>query len=182
MIFLSGDHHFFHKNILQYCNRKFDHVDAMNEALIKAWNKTVGINDVVYHLGDFALCNEQDARNVFAQLNGSIYMLTYPWHHDRFWLPKQLNGIDRVLFVGALEILVEKDLPQITLCHYPLEEWDKKHYGSWHCHGHSHGVKDATRQEKILDVGVDNAYRLFGEYRPFALSDVEKIMERRGLQ
>ena len=57
MLYFSSDHHFFHANVIRYCNRPFGSVQEMNEALILNWNKTVTNDDIVYHLGDF--CQER---------------------------------------------------------------------------------------------------------------------------
>ena len=40
MIYVSSDHHFGHFNIAKFCNRNHDSVEAMDEALIAAWNRT----------------------------------------------------------------------------------------------------------------------------------------------
>ena len=50
-----GDHHFFHKNILEYepIARPFASVEEMNEAMVERWNSVVKPYDKVYHLGDF---------------------------------------------------------------------------------------------------------------------------------
>ena len=58
-IFLIGDLHFGHRNIIKYCNRPFKDVEDMTEKLIKNWNSVVGKNDIVYVDGDFALCGKQ---------------------------------------------------------------------------------------------------------------------------
>lgn len=34
-VFLIGDPHFWHRNIIRYCDRPFATVEEMNEALIK---------------------------------------------------------------------------------------------------------------------------------------------------
>ena len=47
-IFLIGDMHFMHRNIIKYCNRPFKDVEDMTEKLIKNWNSVVGKNDIVY--------------------------------------------------------------------------------------------------------------------------------------
>jgi hypothetical protein len=30
-----------------------------------------------------------------------------------------------------------------------------------------------------MDVGIDNAYKMFGEYRPFSLDEVVSILDKR---
>ena len=69
-IFLIGDLHFGHRNIIRYCNRPFKDVDDMTEQLIKNWNKVVGKNDIVYVVGDFALCGKQKIIEIGQRLNG----------------------------------------------------------------------------------------------------------------
>ena len=69
-IFLIGDTHFSHRNIIKYCNRPFLDVEDMNEQLIKNWNKVVGANDIVYVVGDFALCGKQKIIEIGQRLNG----------------------------------------------------------------------------------------------------------------
>ena len=53
--FIIADTHFNHKNIIDYCNRPFTDADNMNTALIQNWNSVVKSDDIVYHLGDFAV-------------------------------------------------------------------------------------------------------------------------------
>lgn len=69
-IFLIGDPHFGHRNIIRYCNRPFETVEQMNETLIKNWNKAVGKQDIVYVLGDFALCGKDRIIEITQKLNG----------------------------------------------------------------------------------------------------------------
>ena len=69
-IFLIGDCHFGHRNIIKYCNRPFSNVEEMTEGLIKNWNSVVGKNDIVYVVGDFALCGKQKIIEISKRLNG----------------------------------------------------------------------------------------------------------------
>ena len=69
-IFLIGDTHFMHRNIIKYCNRPFNNVEEMTEGLIKNWNSVVDKNDIVYVVGDFALCGKQKIIEIGKQLNG----------------------------------------------------------------------------------------------------------------
>ena len=69
-IFLIGDCHFGHRNIIKYCNRPFKNTEDMTEQLIKNWNSAVGANDIVYVVGDFALCGKQNIIEIGQRLNG----------------------------------------------------------------------------------------------------------------
>ena len=69
-VFLIGDTHFYHKNIIQYCNRPFSSVDEMNEEIIKRWNNTIKKQDRVFLLGDFALCGKDKIIEIGQRLNG----------------------------------------------------------------------------------------------------------------
>lgn len=51
-IFFTADLHFWHENIIQYCQRPFASADEMNSALISNWNARVTPDDTVYILGD----------------------------------------------------------------------------------------------------------------------------------
>jgi hypothetical protein len=57
--------------------------------------------------------------------------------------------------------------------------WEGSHKGYWHLYGHSHSSAEHWEIGKSMDVGVDNAYRLLGEYRPFSLEEVGKFMSQR---
>lgn len=136
-IFVTSDTHFFHTNIIRYANRPFISVEEMNIALIERWNSRVGKNDTVYFLGDFAFTKSDKIVEVFRQLNGKINMV--PGNHD-----DNKNFKRAALTLGPLINI----LPPIyelnydgqfwVMCHYPIESWNRKHYGSVHLHGHSH--------------------------------------------
>ncbi len=172
-IFITADQHWGHANILQSCHRKYRCVEEHDAELICAWNKAVGSDDVVYHLGDVTLRNAAFASDIFRQLNGQIHVLGYPWHHDARWLKTPLSARGgRVTIEPAMVVLEhiiksgEHWLP-VVLCHYPFEVWDRKHYGAVHLHGHTHGTLQQIPNR--LDVGVDVALLLLGDYRPFCL-------------
>jgi len=54
-IWFTSDHHFGHKNIIEFSKRPFANVEEMNAELVKRWNERIAKEDKVYHLGDFAL-------------------------------------------------------------------------------------------------------------------------------
>jgi len=94
--FIISDTHFNHANVIKYCGRPFADVSEMNSILIKNWNETVGSEDIVYHLGDFAFGSKDKIAELRKLLNGRIYLLL--GNHDRrhsykFW---QDCGFERV--------------------------------------------------------------------------------------
>lgn len=158
----------------------------MDGELVKRWNLCVGLEDTIYHLGDFTLGNEQVAGQYFSQLNGDIRVLANIWHHDRRWLPildeyrgspwfHSASGIP----VSILQPLVVLEFPEygdgkyskaLVLCHYPLATWDRSHFGSYHLHGHSHGKHQGSGLS--LDVGVDS-----NQFSPVSIDDVVRRMQ-----
>lgn len=162
--YFTSDTHFGHRNIIRYCGRPFNSSDHMDAELIRRWNEVVGDDDVIYHLGDFTLAGHAFARRILAQLKGRIRVLGYPWHHDARWLPTSSGPSELYSRSGhPVEILapvvVERlETPwrrrqQLVLCHYPFAQWDGRHHGAWHLHGHSHGTHPPDGA--MLDVGVD---------------------------
>jgi len=171
----TSDHHFGHANIIKYTDRPFKDVQEMDTELIRRWNDLISDDDYVIHLGDFTL--GENAVKYFEHLNGHISVLGNPWHHDRRWLPARHESLytgsgERVHIRPPLDVVETNKVP-IVLCHYPLAIWDRKHYGAWHLHGHSHGGYKG--KGFIHDVGVDN-----NNFRPVSISEIRVIMEKKG--
>lgn len=183
-IWFTSDTHFGHENIIKYTKRPFQSVEEMDKELIKRWNDVVAPDDTVYHLGDFTLGNINKFQFYIEQLNGRINILSNKWHHDKYWIKDYHKDFDIKAFVykfrvpillDAIEVLTIDDDSKygkkITLCHYPLEEWESKYYGSIHLHGHIHTVGYRTHTLNKLDVGVDN-----NNFAPINLYDIMQLL------
>jgi hypothetical protein len=74
---------------------------------------------------------------------------------------------------------------KIVLNHYCMAIWNGSHKGVWHLYGHSHAGAEAWMDKhmpgrRAFDVGIDNAYKVLGEYRPWnLLDDIKPIMDTR---
>ena len=174
-IFVTADHHFGHANIIRFVNRPFANVDEMDQGMIDAWNAVVGWDDEVYHLGDFTL-GDSLSPWIHALQFGTLKIV--PGGHDWRWLKKADHNdlwnrnIEVISPLHSLELPSGEKYPKIVvLCHYPMaaSHWDRAHYGSFHFYGHTHGR--FYQEGKALDVGVDNIYRLYGEFRPILIDD-----------
>jgi len=186
--FACSDTHFGHKNIIRYCNRPFDTVDAMNEHMIMRWNSVVGDDDTVWFMGDFAFLKPDAAFRIFHRLKGNINII--PGNHDEqimeVWNGPVLPAYwpDRI---KILEPLVHTKIGgrPFVLCHYPIEDWAGMY---WHTtkgedkpqeptmrnsamlHGHCHGNRPNTTWR--FDVGID----VYG--RPVRITDDLEFLKK----
>lgn len=166
-IFFTSDTHFGHWNIVKYCGRPFKSIEEHDEKLIQRWNNRVGKNDLVYHLGDFCFGSTRKAEEYLDRLNGKKFLIM--GNHDRQSV--KAKGWEKVTPYHEIKVGTQ----QIVLFHYRMVVWNRKHYGAWALHGHSHG-KLPLSGDYTLDVGVDCWY-----YDPITIPILEesfKLTER----
>ncbi len=66
------------------------------------------------------------------------------------------------------------------LSHYAHRIWPGSHKNVIHLYAHSHdSIPDYGRS---MDIGIDVSYRLFGEYRPFSMSEIVDIMKKKSVE
>lgn len=156
MIYFTSDLHFYHKNVIKYCDRPFESVEIMNEQLIKNWNKCVKANDEIYILGDFSFKGATLTNEVLEKLNGRKYLIK--GNHDEFTSKENFDTSHFEYMKEYVKLRYQNEV--FILCHYPFLEWDMRYKGSYNLHGHSHNNKEynLNNQEnkiKRFDVGVD---------------------------
>jgi calcineurin-like phosphoesterase family protein len=164
-IFMTADTHFGHANILKYCKRPFSDVHHMNRALVDNWNSTVDPKDEVFILGDFTF---QDHSKYASQLNGKKYLIL--GNHDKVRDAYRAEEDGYFVWVdNYCELCV--DNVQFMLFHYAIRQWNKKHHGSIHLYGHSHGGLEPHGLS--FDVGVDNCTKVGAPpYTPISIRQV----------
>src|SRR5690606_12519731 len=133
-----SDLHFFHNNIISYCNRPWSHVEEMNEGLICNWNSVISKGDDVFILGDLAMGGNSKApllAKILRRLKGNKYLV--PGNHDTYLFNSKecLNEI--TVLPPLYEIRVpdpeaHKGRQKIALCHYAMKIWNGSHKGTWH--------------------------------------------------
>lgn len=159
MLFFTSDTHFGDHRTLNIHKRPFGSVQAMDEALVSAWNTVIGQADEVWHLGDFAR-KPADVPLLLQRLNGRKHLIIgnndqSATIEDHGWASVQHYA--EIMVHGA----------HLILCHYPFRSWNQQHRKSINLHGHSHGkLKPLLRQ---IDVGVDAR-----DYRPVSLLEIAK--------
>ena len=165
-IWFSSDHHFFHNNIIKYCNRPFETVEEMNEALVKNWNSVVGPDDHVYHLGDFCFGNVEKWNWCLepGRLNGHIHLILGNHDPERVFRPGTLiERFDSIDFQKVLLI----DGWTVYLNHFPFFDFSNnidhkvmQLFGHIHSNPFSPGTITEEKVKHLkwnqYDVGVDN--------------------------
>ena len=74
-LWATSDLHFWHENIIKYCNRPFETVEDMNDVLIANWNSVVKPDDDVIIAGDIIHSGNLDkVKSIMNQLNGSKWL------------------------------------------------------------------------------------------------------------
>ena len=140
----------------------------MNEKLIANWNAKVKPEDIVYHLGDFAFrganMNLDRIIEFYNRLNGKKILIIV--NHDLDWIDKVADKLEYKP-VDYLEIKDGNDI--VVLCHYPIEDWDGKHHGTMHVHGHIHGRDIISHLPNRFNAGVD-----VRNYEPVTLEEMKK--------
>lgn len=175
-ILFTSDLHFGHKNILTYTDRhKVTTHEDHDEWLCNMWNKQVGERDTVYHIGDFAFTRDKKRlEKILRELKGNIVMIRGNHDHTEAW--KFYNTVRGITLRDYFSTRING--VKTVMFHFPIEIWDQQHRGSWHLHGHSHGSFQKA-EGYLLDVGIDNAYNLYGEHRLFTEKDIVDYMSTR---
>jgi calcineurin-like phosphoesterase family protein len=173
-IFTSDLHHM-HKRIVEFTNRGEDtNQDNHTEWLTELWNKNVTSGDLVYHLGDFSFAKKYDDIALFlSKLNGQKIFIK--GNHDRREHLDQLVQDNLIQTWYDYKEIKVKDNPTV-LFHFPIASWHHQSHGAWHLHGHCHGnFKDF--RGKMLDVGLDSAYNLYGEHKFITEDEILQFMQ-----
>ena len=154
-IFITSDTHFNHKSMIKEKWRNFDTVKAMNEHIIYQWNRTVGKDDFVIHLGDvFIGKKEEGMKNIIPKLNGKIFLIK--GNHDKGL--QEINVKASVICYKGLDI---------ELVHNPQDASGKYKYVI-HGHLHQHNMKFTKKPKlKYYNVNIE-----LHKYRPKLLNEI----------
>ena len=195
-VWFTSDLHFSHENIckgttkwdlrgsdIHSSTRDFENPEQMNSHLIENINKYVKEDDWLIHLGDWSFKNADEIYNNRIRIVCKNIVHILGNHCNKIANNVTLsNGVKaQDVFESVhpyLELSVSSSVygkQSYNLFHFPLSIWNKGHHGRIHLFGHVHGSN--AGEGRMLDVGVDNAFKLFGEYRPFSQEDINKYIE-----
>ena len=180
-IFFTSDTHFWHENIIKFCNRPFSSIEEMNDTIINNWNSVVKENDIVFHLGDFCFCGSDKFKELIETLNGRIYLIlgNHDWKTIKQWHATKFEGVYQ-------QMSIKIDGRKIYLNHFPFLCYAGTYYrledAVWQLFGHVHSSdknKNGLDNQRLsmlfptqYDVGVDN-----NNYIPISFEEVKNIIE-----
>ena len=181
-VYFSSDHHYGHKNIIDFCKRPFKNTDEMCETLIENHNKVVKPEDRFYVLGDmfWRTVSDGEAFGILQRMNGQKYYIM--GNHEEVLNRSKLVR-DQFIWCKDIENLKISGYPNITLCHYAMRTWNGSHKGAWNLYGHSHaGLPEITKGNLregetpfSFDIGVDA-----WNYSPVSIDEVREKMKKKG--
>lgn len=207
-VWFTADTHFGHKKIPFYAKRKFcldneelekleiiwknksfpnedcfpswSSISRMNDHIIKKINDYVKKDDILWHLGDFCWSKKAKIAEVAKKYREKINcknIFLVLGNHDHSEIEKVFNDNYQIydLKIGS---------KHIVLSHYALAFWNKSHNKSWMLYGHAHGTAERWLDNNMpgrlsMDVGIDNIFKLFGEYRPISFEEISDFFSQR---
>ena len=179
-IYFISDTHFNQRNIIKYFNRPFKDIEEMNNVLIENWNKTITDYDIVFHLGDVALTNESEMKEIIPKLKGKKILIR--GNHDK----KSKEFFRSVGFEIIPDNPLKLDKEKLILSHKPLADTEIPE-GYINVHGHIHNnplhkINPTTNEmeypeelysEKLhINVSVDVI-----NFKPISLEEMRDLYE-----
>lgn len=188
-VWFTSDLHFGHKNVITYCDRPWKDKEEMNEALVKLWNEQVKPGDKVYVLGDFSLSPKM-VQKYAPRLNGDKILVC--GNHDAPFGFKTNPKAEkmRIKYLNEfkevhMETMVKlKNGQNVLLAHMPYKTKDTIKFDTRYLdqrpvdkglvllHGHLHCRY--LKMGRLIDVGIDNNYRLYSEDDIISLIDLKQ--------
>lgn len=159
-VFVISDHHFYHDNIIRYCNRPFKNLREMHFVMTNKWNSVVSKNNTVLHLGDFSFGNKRIVSRLRKHLNGKIYMVK--GNHDK-------HGIAWYNNIGITMIKKPFFIGNFLFSHAPKHDIGSNIINI--C-GHSHNkipLLTESGSNKFYNVSVENL-----DYIPIRIKELLK--------
>ena len=159
-VWMISDTHFYHKRIIEYCERPFESIQEMNETLHNNWCEVVGDDDIVFFLGDFVMGVGKMKNEIFKELYDSLP------GHKRFLRGNHDEGVTSVKLIDE-PYLIEYKGKTITLYHYPSNEFDTDFYIHGHIHSKTFRKFDPDCDKNIFNVNVESI-----NYKPINLNTI----------
>ena len=153
-IYFISDCHFNHDKEFIWKERGYNSIKEMNKDIVKKWNNIIDDNDIIYHLGDLALGNVDEAIKYIKQLKGQIHLIR--GNHCTDNKVERYKELDNIIDIKYADMIKYKKW-SFYLSHYPtmMGCWaDQKKL--WNISGHTHSKdKFENKEHKVYNVAAD---------------------------
>jgi calcineurin-like phosphoesterase family protein len=180
MIYLIADMHLGCDKLVENTRPMFDSCEEHDELLMDSLNRTVGRDDRLIINGDF--CKEKPGR-YRPKIKCKNIMFVLGNHDKEAKIRAVFGGNVRWQYMAKIG---PNNAQRVFCCHLPTMFWDRSHYGVYHAYGHIHncpireaGMNVAFPGRRSMDVGVDSAFALLGEHRPFSGDEFLYVLRNR---
>ena len=126
-LFITSDLHFYHKNIIKYCNRPFEDIYQMNEKILSEFDN-LPTNSTILNLGDLYISSKakfEDVKYVVDRMkyNGKKLIILLG-NHDRTtprYLKTKATAKEIFIDLGFDEVITEPfEKDGMIFCHEPV--------------------------------------------------------------
>ena len=206
-IWFGADFHMGHKNIVRgitkwknklYECRNFNSLKEHDDTIINTINKYVKRDDTLYFIGDWSLGGRENIKKYRERINCKTIHICLG-NHDVHIIKNALlaDGSRTHDLFTSVNVTIDKKIHGINFVmnHHAHRAWHNGANGAINLHGDAHGSLNPYEKlleiaddpylyktgdlYKQMDVGIDVAYHMFREYRPFHIDEIKHIMEKR---
>lgn len=179
-IWITSDTHLGHDRDFIWKPRGFNSVDEMNNEIVKRWNEKVQPEDIIYHLGDIMLGDNEVGESLLKQLNGNIRFII--GNHDTNSRIKIYEKYGEIL--GYATVIKYKK-QTFYLSHYPTltANFDDIGKGTVMANlcGHSHTLNKFSDMNKGViyhcEMEAHNCYPILLDN---VIADIKNYINERG--
>jgi calcineurin-like phosphoesterase family protein len=171
-VWFWSDLHFFHTNVIGYCDRPFADMGSMNETLLRNCLATVGAGDILVFGGDISMGNVAATNELLRAI--PAYKLNVVGNHDMDRKTGKLLNLEVDEVAPCLEF--SADGLDFFVTHYPVHEAILRPE-QMNIHGHIHNQTvhpSVGSGKRHLNLSVEHT-----GYRPVSLVELRQAHHNR---
>ena len=167
-VFVTSNQQFGRKGAIRAYKRPFIDTGDMDLQLINIWNSVVGIDDIVYVLGNFAW-DPETLEVVVKSLNGNIIVIS--GEHDNAARDiAEMSGIVDIDFLyNAIE---EHPEANVVMSYWPLSEWPRKSKGTYSIIGYPAKEHKTNHKTRVINCACD-----LWDFKPIEVSKIIELLD-----